>query len=163
MRLAALALILLAGCAGSSAGVTAQGPEAPGRPGGPVARAATSTLKCIDANLSDVQVLGWLASNGYIATDREPWSRMFDNPPITGPRAAADTSDYVEFFRAMCVKQVVSFPDSLRQYGVSFTDWPPDSQEAFVRGEWRCGLFNLCGTEACECEGQAWTFEGGAP
>lgn len=155
-------LLLLIGCAGSSGSGAlggAQRPD-PGDSGGsatrPALRAPADTLLCIGANLTNSQVLAWLISNGYLL-EGEPWDKLFHEPPMTGPRAGVDTTRYVAFFREIAMNTVAAWDSSLDSR-VPFSEWPADSQEAFVRREWRCGLFNLCGSDPCVCGAARWSF-----
>lgn len=122
------------------------------------APAAPDSILTIGANVRGIDLLGWLATHGYVS--EYPFTKLFDNPPMTGPRAGVDSAAYVEFFRAMCVNQVVAYPDSLDRFRIRFADWPADSQDAFVRREWRCGVFNQCVPvdAACVCDGTVWKF-----
>lgn len=143
---------MISGCAGAA-------PTAKplGEPAARIAAPASSdTLLCIGSNLNHVQVLGWLATHGYL--EGEPWTKIFFEPPMTGPRPGVDSTRYVDFFRGMC-ERTVSAWDSAGCRFLPFADWPADSQAAFLAREWRCGLFNQCDPEPCVCAGTRWAFE----
>lgn len=147
-----LILAQLSGCAGAAPAAKPLG-EPAARMSAP---ASPDSLLCIGANLNNVQVLGWLASHGYL--QGEPWTKLFYEPPMTGPRPGVDSTRYVAFFREMCGR-TVSCWDSVGCRFLPFAEWPADSQAAFAAREWRCGLFNLCDPEPCLCAGTRWAFE----
>lgn len=152
-----LALVLLAGCAGSrDTGVVVLRDSAT-RPG---PAAPSSELICIDPAATDIEILGWLANHGLL--EGNPWEKLFVEPPLTGPRAGVDTSRYVDFFREQCAFVVVAY-DSAEGRVIPFREWPPAEQEEFAEDNWRCGLFNQClpVVGACECDGQRWNIEEG--
>lgn len=121
------------------------------------AAGAGDTL-CIDRRLNALQVVAWLMANGFDVQE-EPLSKLWSEPPMTGPRAGVDTTRYVDFFRVMASRTVVSYNPDSAGVPIPFDSWPADSQTAFVLREWRCGLFNLCGPDTCVCGSARWVFE----
>lgn len=142
---------MISGCAGAAPAV-----KPLGEPAARIAAPASSDTLCIGANLNHVQVLGWLATHGYL--EGEPWTKLWHEPPMTGPRPGVDSTRYVDFFRGMC-ERTVSAWDSAGCRFLPFAEWPADSQAAFLAREWRCGLFNQCDPEPCVCAGTRWAFE----
>lgn len=156
MRAVLLAPLVLAGCAGAPGPTAVVLGDSAAEAGASVQSraAAPDSILTIGANVRGITLLGWLADHGFI--EGEPWAKLFSEPPMTGPRAGVDTTRYVDFFRQMCDRIVVSW-DSTGCQVMPFSSWPADSQVAFARREWRCGLFNQCGEAAeCVCDGQRW-------
>lgn len=132
----------------------AVGGGAAGGDGRPAPRAAVEAVQA----LTDAQLLSILAGTGRLA--RDPWAKLFHEPPLTGPRPGVDTTRYVAFARGMAERTVVRYdPERPDLPPVHFEDWPADSQAAFLAREWRCLAFNQCGRagDPCVCENQAWT------
>lgn len=94
--------------------------------------------KCIADDATRVEVLGWLQVHGYLTGP--PWTKLFENPPLTGPGAGVDSSLYVEFFRKIAHELAVDQPDSTMP-SIPFPSWSTAKQDSFVRENWRSWLF----------------------